>query len=140
MKIKKLLALESIIEGRKIPYDMNQEHYYYLESKDEFLEILEMDLQHFIRSFKKLNDSKKLEVPVLIKNDTEMYVKENFVDGLSIVQVLKMLEKKLLEKDYSVEEVIDFLNHRDSNLLAEFITKELDKNQTKAYLGSKVLD
>ena len=34
MKIKKLLALESIIEGRKIPYDMNQEHYYYSESRD----------------------------------------------------------------------------------------------------------
>lgn len=36
---------------------------------------------------------------------------------------------KLLEKDYSVEEVIDLLNHRDSNLLSEFITKELDKDQ-----------
>ena len=106
MKIKKLLALESIIEGRKIPYDMNQEHYYYSESRDEFLEILEMELQHFIRSFKKLNDSKELEVPVLIKNDTEMYVKENFVDGLSIVQVLKMLEKKLLEKDYDLENIL----------------------------------
>ena len=45
-------------------------------------------------------------MPVLIKNDTEMYVKENFVDGLSIVQVLKMLEKKLLEKDYDLENIL----------------------------------
>tara|TARA_R100001460_G_scaffold3941_5_gene11502 strand:+ start:211 stop:564 length:354 start_codon:yes stop_codon:yes gene_type:complete len=106
MKVKKLLALQSIIEDRKIPYDMNEEHYYYSESKDQFLEILEMDLHHLIRAFKKLNESKEIEEPVLIKNDTEIYVKENFVDGLSIVQVLKMLEKKLLEKDYDLENIL----------------------------------
>lgn len=51
------------------------------------------------------------------------------VDDL-VQKINSILRKgKLLEKEYSVEEVIDLLNHTDSNLLSEFITKELDKDQ-----------
>ena len=39
MKLKTLIALQSIIEERKIPIDMEEEHYYYSHSKDEFKDI-----------------------------------------------------------------------------------------------------
>ena len=61
MKLKTLIALQSIIEERKIPIDMEEEHYYYSHSKDEFKDILEMDLHHFIRAFKKLNETQDRE-------------------------------------------------------------------------------
>lgn len=109
MKIKTLVALQSIIEGRSIPSDMEQENYYYSESREEFLDIMEMDLHHFIRAFVKLT---QFEVETaMLKKDDEIYIKEDFAEGLTIVQVLKILEKKLLEKNYDLDEILrDFIN------------------------------
>ena len=56
MKLKKLIALQSIIEEREIPSDMHEPMYYYSHSKEEFLDIMDMHLIHFIRAFKKLQD------------------------------------------------------------------------------------
>jgi hypothetical protein len=65
MKVKKLIALQSIIEDRKIPYDMNNEevtdYIYFSDSKNEFIDILEMDLIHMIRAFRKTLDELQLE-------------------------------------------------------------------------------
>ena len=71
MKINKLLAIQSIIEDRKIPSDMFNitevsektftkfdEHWYYSASKDEFINIMDMDLIHLIRAFIKLNNDR----------------------------------------------------------------------------------
>jgi hypothetical protein len=56
MKLKTLIALQSIIEEREIPSDMHEPMYYYSHSKEEFLDIMEMHITHFIRAFKKLQD------------------------------------------------------------------------------------
>tara|TARA_Y100001963_G_C6558936_1_gene343382 strand:- start:175 stop:423 length:249 start_codon:yes stop_codon:yes gene_type:complete len=56
MKLKTLIALQSIIEEREIPSDMHEPMYYYSHSKEEFLDIMDMHLIHFIRAFKKLQD------------------------------------------------------------------------------------
>ena len=61
MKLKTLIALQSIIEEREIPSDMHENIYYYSHSKEEFLDIMEMDLIHFIRAFKKIQGELQLE-------------------------------------------------------------------------------
>ena len=65
MQVKKLIALQSIIEDRKIPSDMTNEntsdYIYFSESRQEFIDILEMDLTHMIRAFRKTLDELQLE-------------------------------------------------------------------------------
>ncbi len=59
MKIKKLLELQSLIEGRKVPCDMNGElNKHYSESKEKEIDILDMDLIHLVRSYSKTLDRK----------------------------------------------------------------------------------
>ena len=49
MKGRKLLELQSLIEGRKVPCDMNGElNKHYSESREEHIDILDMDLIHLI--------------------------------------------------------------------------------------------
>ena len=51
MRIKELLAIQRIIDGREIPYDLNREKLpiYYSKSKDTYLNILDIDLIHVLR-------------------------------------------------------------------------------------------
>ena len=54
MKVRKLLELQSTIEVRKVPCDMNGElNKHYSESKGEHIDILDMDLIHLVRSYSK---------------------------------------------------------------------------------------
>ena len=54
MKVRKLLELQSTIEERKVPCDMNGElNKHYSESKEEHIDILDMDLIHLVRSYSK---------------------------------------------------------------------------------------
>ncbi len=61
MKIRKLLRLQSLLEERVIPCDMEEmeEVKYFSKSKNEFICILDMDLIHFIRVFRNISDEKK---------------------------------------------------------------------------------
>jgi len=52
MKIKDILKIQSIIESRATPYDILEEEYtYYSKSKDEYINLLDLHLIHFIRIF-----------------------------------------------------------------------------------------
>ena len=54
MKLKDILKIQSIIEGRATPYDMFECDYeYYSKSKDENIKLLDLHLIHFIRIFLK---------------------------------------------------------------------------------------
>ena len=54
MKVKDLLVIQSIIEKRKTPCDMYGElNQHYSTSKDEHINILDMDLIHLVRSYSK---------------------------------------------------------------------------------------
>ena len=54
MKVRKLLELQSTIEERKVPIDMNGElNKHYSESKEKEIDILDMDLIHLVRSYSK---------------------------------------------------------------------------------------
>ena len=49
MKVRKLLELQSTIEERAVPRDMNGElNKHYSESKEKEIDILDMDLIHLI--------------------------------------------------------------------------------------------
>ena len=54
MKVKDLLDIQSTIEKRKVPCDMNGDlNQHYSTSKDEHINILDMDLIHLVRSYSK---------------------------------------------------------------------------------------
>jgi archaellum component FlaC len=55
MKVRKLLEIQSTIEERKVPCDMNGElNKHYSESKEKEIDILDMDLIHLVRSYSKI--------------------------------------------------------------------------------------
>jgi len=61
MKVKDLLEIQSTIEKRKTPCDMNGElNQHYSTSKDEHINILDMDLIHLVRSYSKCLDMGKI--------------------------------------------------------------------------------
>ena len=54
MKLKDILKIQSIIEGRATPYDVLEDTYvHYSKSKDEYINLLDLHLIHFIRIFLK---------------------------------------------------------------------------------------
>ena len=58
MEIRKLLDVQSTIEGRRVPIDMDDGdlNKHYSESKGEYMNILDMDLIHLIRAYSKSLD------------------------------------------------------------------------------------
>ena len=65
MKIRKLLELQSTIEERKVPRDMNIEdlNQHYSESKEDYVDILDMDLIHLVRSYSKCIGNGYIQIP-----------------------------------------------------------------------------
>jgi len=54
MKLKDILAIQSIVENRATPYDLLENSYtYYSKSKDEYIDLLDLHITHFIRIFLK---------------------------------------------------------------------------------------
>ena len=55
MKVQELLELQQVITKRATPSDMNKDEVsdHYSTSKDEYTNILDMDLIHLIRSYSK---------------------------------------------------------------------------------------
>ena len=54
MKVKDLLDIQSTIEKRKVPCDMNGDlNQHFSTSKEEYIDILDMDLIHLVRSYSK---------------------------------------------------------------------------------------
>ena len=52
MKLKDILAIQSIVESRATPYDLLESGYtYYSKSKDEYIDLLDLHITHFIRIF-----------------------------------------------------------------------------------------
>jgi len=69
MKVRKLLQLQSEIEERKVPCDLcdDELNQHYSQSKDEFINILDMDLIHLVRSYSKCLDMGKISNENLIE-------------------------------------------------------------------------
>ena len=62
MKVKDLLEIQAIIDNRIIPSDMNGDklNEHYSTSKEEHMNILDMDLIHLVRSYSKCLGTNKI--------------------------------------------------------------------------------
>ena len=75
MKLDDLLSIQAIVEGRKVPIDILENGYtYYSKSKDEYIELLDLHLIHFIRIFLNLveENNKSIDKDKLNKMRTTM--------------------------------------------------------------------
>ena len=90
MKIKELLELQSVITKRATPSDMHNDDIadHYSTSKDEYINILDMDLIHLIRSYSKL---------IQVKATTKIVA----------VDLLREKLDSILTETYSVRELLD---------------------------------
>ena len=90
MKLDELLSIQATIEKRAVPIDILEEEYtYYSKSKDEYINLLDLHLIHFIRIFLKLveenkNSMKKerLEEIQYSLNQIQQDVRELFDDDI----------------------------------------------------------
>jgi len=54
MKLKDILKIQSIVESRATPYDILESGFtHYSKSKDEYIDLLDLHITHFIRIFLK---------------------------------------------------------------------------------------
>ena len=62
MKLKDILQIQSIVESRATPYDLLESGYtYYSKSKDEYIDLLDLHITHFIRIFlKQVEENNKI--------------------------------------------------------------------------------
>jgi hypothetical protein len=60
MKIREMLKIQQAIENKIIPEDLlEEENYYYSNSKEDYIKVLDLDLHHLIRILIKQIDSEK---------------------------------------------------------------------------------
>jgi hypothetical protein len=71
MKIKDLLDVQEVLEKRKTPCDLHEEanllNQHFSRSKNEYMDILDMDLVHLVRSYSKCLDMGKVSNENLIE-------------------------------------------------------------------------
>ena len=53
MKLKQIIAIQNIIDNRRIPIDMEEKWEYYSDSREEYVDIMELDIIHAIRIIRK---------------------------------------------------------------------------------------
>ena len=52
MKLKQVLEIQEVL-GKTIPIDMNHKWVYYSDSREEYVDIMELDIVHAIRILRK---------------------------------------------------------------------------------------
>ena len=63
MNIREMLKIQQAFENKTIPEDLlEEENYYYSESKKDYINVLDLDLHHLIRILIKQIDSEKNEL------------------------------------------------------------------------------
>ena len=94
MKLKDILKIQSIVEGRATPYDILEDTYvHYSKSKDEYIKLLDLHITHFIRiflkqveEFNKSVDKERIEEMQYTLNqmyeDLQTLKKDNGLDNL----------------------------------------------------------
>ena len=63
MNVREMLKIQQAFENKTIPEDLlEEENYYYSESKKDYINVLDLDLHHLIRILIKQIDSEKDEL------------------------------------------------------------------------------
>jgi hypothetical protein len=94
MKLKDILKIQSIVESRATPYDILESGFtHYSKSKDEYIDLLDLHITHFIRiflkqveEFNKSVDKERIEEMQYTLNqmyeDLQTLKKDNELDNL----------------------------------------------------------
>ena len=53
MKLKQIIAIQEILDKRKIPVDMAEKWVYHSESRGEWVDLMQLDVIHAIRILRK---------------------------------------------------------------------------------------
>ena len=53
MKLKQIIAIQEILDKRKIPVDMAEKWVYHSKSRGEWIDLMELDVIHAIRILRK---------------------------------------------------------------------------------------
>ena len=89
MKLKDILQIQSIVEGRATPYDLLESGYtYYSKSKDEYIDLLDLHITHFIRIFLKQVEEYNTTSTALDEVVTEVFKKSKKKE-----EIIKLLER-----------------------------------------------
>ena len=89
MKLKDILAIQSIVENRATPYDLLESGYtYYSKSKDEYIDLLDLHITHFIRIFLKQVNEYNTTSTALDEAVTEVFKKSKKKE-----EIIKLLER-----------------------------------------------
>ena len=76
MTLKDLLKIQSILENRATPYDILENGFvHYSKSKDEYIDLLDLHLIHFIRIFLKQVEDYNTTDKALDEAVTELFKK-----------------------------------------------------------------
>ena len=77
MKVKELLEYQSFVTKRAIPSDMAEDlNQHYSVSKDEWINLIDMDLVHLVRSYSKCLEGSDNFLKSKMINDTNILVEK----------------------------------------------------------------
>ena len=89
MKLKDILEIQSTIDKRATPYDLLESGYtYYSKSKDEYIDLLDLHITHFIRIFLNLVEENNTTSTALDEAVTEVFKKSKKKE-----EIIKLLER-----------------------------------------------
>ena len=96
MKIREMLKIQQAIENKIIPEDLlEEENYYYSNSKEDYIKVLDLDLHHLIRILFKEIDSEKVD---LIESNKTALIKLEASKAISrILDEIGTIQKGLNE-------------------------------------------
>ena len=102
MKLKDILAIQSIVESRATPYDLLESGYtYYSKSKDEYIDLLDLHITHFIRIFLNLVEENNTTTTALDEAVAELFKKSKNKED---IKKSIYLCKKIIRKDIEWKE------------------------------------
>lgn len=87
MKVREMLKIQQAFENKTIPYDLlEEENYYWSESKKDYIKILDLDFHHLIR--------------IVIKGLEDADNKSNKIDVLNALSVILTQTEEIRKKLY----------------------------------------
>lgn len=99
MNVKKALQIQQVLDGRAIPMDMFDEHLvYYSKSRDRWINIIDMDICHLVRSFAKVYnemnhlDGHSIETNEEVKIANEQQMEE--YNQMIINKIMNIFDKR----------------------------------------------
>ena len=89
MKLKDILEIQSTIDKRSTPYDILESGFtHYSKSKDEYIDLLDLHITHFIRIFLKQVEEYNTTSTALDEAVTEVFKKSKKKE-----EIIKLLER-----------------------------------------------